>query len=80
MKVLGGIVLIVLAGIWLLRGILTVLVTTGPTQGGAVTGVVLAGLLLTVGIIGPQAWAGPSGTFFAPHMNPFMFASGYCCV
>jgi hypothetical protein len=50
MKVLGGIVLIVLAGIWLLRGILTVLVTTGPTQGGAVTGVVLAGLLLTVGI------------------------------
>jgi hypothetical protein len=50
MKVLGGIVLIVLAGIWLLRGILTVLVTTGPTQGGAVTGVIFAALLLTVGI------------------------------
>lgn len=50
MKVIGGIVLIVLAGIWLLRGILYVLVTTGPTQGGAVVGVILAALLLTAGI------------------------------
>lgn len=50
--VIGGIVLIVLAALWLLRGIPFVLTANDPlTTGGGIAGLILGALVLTAGIV-----------------------------
>jgi hypothetical protein len=50
-RTIGGIVLVALSTVWLLRGLIYSLTLTGPELGGAVFGMVIAAMLLTVGIV-----------------------------
>jgi hypothetical protein len=49
--VIGGIVLIVLAALWLLRGIAVMFSTVGAEQAGSVVGLLLGLLVLVAGVV-----------------------------